>query len=279
MNRIPIWVVAGLAAWVPLSASCAVIMEGAWSRDPAPYVYMSITPGINGFTGKPGVNLVSPKCGITAIVYEPTIPNVGRRTAHRYHLDGFQAGSGNSGTCFGIPVEERMSMTEWTTALSVRIQRMPVPYHDSFTANNDLSYQCYGGVYRPISGGPYTVHTRSHPFVCTGAPPTAACSVTTPESIVHAGANTGWISSEKRTAVTVTCTDNATVKVSVPPAVRLNNGAQDMNSRMYVERVGVTEVTTTASPAAVVDLISVIQTEQSQAGTYSGSGVITVEWP
>lgn len=272
MNKICLYWLLLTTVWVRPAAS-GVIVEGTLTDPPRPVVYVSLYEDSYGGDHPIQPTLyISQWCGITVFLGN------GKGLVHRYHVSGHRGGTGvlSPKSCFGI--EDTPGWINWRTwqrLMIPAVQRVAVPYYDSFTTNNNgAGVPCYGVMYRDRN-----IYVATPlPDGCRTAPPPVSCSARTPEPIVHPAQPAGRITSEKTTPLTVSCTGNATVRVSLAPTVTLTDGTDSMGSRIYADRVGDVSVTREARPDAVIDLISVIEYELGHAGSYVGTSVISVEW-
>lgn len=116
-------------------------------------------------------------------------------------------------------------------------------------------------------------------YSCTPSVPTpASCTVTGPSSLVHADATIGESVSVKQGEWRVECDTRTSITFNVSGDVRLTSDGHDLPSKLSVGKFGQTEQPVVVDRAAMVTIISTINTRMNNPGRYAGSSVISITW-
>lgn len=185
--------------------------------------------------------------------------------------------------CWGVKRDKSVDPDIFFPAIAERLRGVPIPYwrSDTYLPGLEPIYQCDAFI---ISSS-----TKANPLRVTEAGPASSeckvmaapvtCTVSVPDVLQHDATPVGGRNISTRGAVHVSCSDRATVTVSVlVPNVDLTGNGSSILSWLYVGIVGDTAKTLIADTTASVDLISVIDSVGDVAGEYQGSGLVVVNW-
>ncbi len=253
------------------SALCLRV-EGTYSNPPQAYVTVSVENIPWHMGAYPGA--AGGQCTITVQLGGGDWS----KPVHRYYLNGYVGdphGPTSSSTCFGVSY--RLGAEGMLPELISRVQRVQVPYYDS----RGMINICTGAFYlNYVSGAQISGYLQQNvgPGQCTESKPPVTCSIGLPGLIEHKPTTAGGVISHAGGAATVRCSGRASVSLTTPLGIALHNGKDKLDSRLYVQREGTTNVTVTVDTSAVIDLLSTIDSIQPSAGSYSGSGVIVATW-
>lgn len=266
------FVVLMAVAGVRPAASALVIDEGGYTDPPMPYMVVHGTPSggfVNGILGPKFVKT----CGIE--VFAAANNQGGGFTRHYYYLEETPQIIGGKKYCYGRPVGE---WTGWIAGIAPNVQNVRLPYVSTELFGGSHTYKCYGALYVNVGGLAWYAMAMQTTDICGRIVAPVTCTAVAPETLDHGSVSTGRITNEAVRSLQVNCSGRTTVKVSVLADVHLGSGANKIKSQLFAGAYGTTVVSADASPTAVIDLISVINTEQDAAGAYTGTGLITVEW-
>lgn len=125
----------------------------------------------------------------------------------------------------------------------------------------------YGGRWEP-TGGCGTV-----------TQPPASCSLETSGVLQHESVPTGRITSIGKGWIRIACSSPSSVNVRVTSEpVYLSSGTNRIDSKIYINEIGIDSWTGSVSQDTRVDIISTINDIATMGGEYSGSAVVTANW-
>lgn len=266
------FVVLMAVAGVRPASSALVIDEGGYSDPPMPYLVVSGTPTGGWLSGNLHPDFVK-TCGIQ--LFTAANHDGGGFTRHYYYLEETPQIIDGKTYCYGRPLGEWGA--SWIAGIAPNLQHVRIPYVSSRHFNGSHPYRCYGALYVRGPGTWYAMAMETTDQ-CGRTVAPVTCTALAPETLDHGRVRTGRITNEAVRSLQVNCSGRTTVKVSVLADVHLGSGANKIKSQLFAGAYGTTVVSADASPTAVIDLISVINTEQDAAGAYTGTGLITVEW-
>ena len=96
--------------------------------------------------------------------------------------------------------------------------------------------------------------------------------------MTHQTVNAGTGSSIKQDNWQISCSRPSSVTVRVNKDLNLTSGESSIPSTLSVGRVGQTSQVINVNRDAPVTIISTINSQMNNPGTYSGSGIIYMDW-
>jgi hypothetical protein len=261
-----------LSLLLPMIATCQIIVEpGTAEINGYPYVVLR-----NLYTGGWRYNPQLETCLLT--VYQNSATH---NRFHVYQLNGSTGGPWGDAKCFGVlhtlfdsdPGLADLRLTEALEGIHVPYKK--TVYNAIYPDDGTCFFRLDLNLGRTFGA---KLKSSIYSIPCLGTPAPVSCNISTPPIIQHSPSHTGRVRSRKEVDLTVTCTRNASITVSVPEVINLQGGQSKVESRLYVTAEGKSSTTIVADPEASVRLISVIDATEPSAGEYSGSGIIVANW-
>ncbi len=176
-------------------------------------------------------------------------------------------------TCWGVPIIRAMTQEkryEQARKIALAAGNLRVNYK-LVGGNKDCTTQVWWGI-KGAGGEQVTAP-------CTPISVPATCTADTPPALEHPAKNTGLIRSTQRATMHLRCDRRTSVTVSVPEAdLVLRKGESTIATKFFIGEHGQTSTNLTVANEGIVSLLSVIDSQGGDVGTYIGSVVVNVTW-
>jgi hypothetical protein len=114
---------------------------------------------------------------------------------------------------------------------------------------------------------------------CTPISTSTSCAADVPPTVEHPANTTGHIRSTQRANLHLRCDGRTSVTVSVPESdLVLRKGESTIATKFFIGEHGQTSTNLTVANEGIVSLLSVIDSQGGDVGTYIGSVVVNVTW-